>query len=213
MAGRESSVVAVVLAGGLARRMGGGDKGLRVLGGRTILARVVGAIAPQVAVVVVNANGDPSRFAALGVPVVPDAIPGALGPLVGVLSAMDWARAHSPGCAWVASLACDGPFVPHDLVARLQAAIATEGADLACAGSGGRDHPVVGLWPVRLAEALRRAIAEEGIRKVDAWTARYRLARAEFPIGAVDPFFNVNTAEELALAERLLELSTGAVEE
>ena len=122
----------------------------------------------------------------------------------GVLTGLEWARDNAPGCAWVASFACDAPFAPTDLVARLQAAIADAGADMACATSGGRDHPVFGLWPVALADALRGAVVDEDMRKVDIWTARYRLARADFGVDPVDPFFNVNRPEDFAEAERLL---------
>ena len=199
-------VAGVILAGGLSRRMGGGDKGLRALGGRPILAHVIERARPQVASLVLNANGDPARFAAFGLPVVPDGIEGFPGPLAGVLAGLDWARETAPDCTWVASFAGDAPFLPRDLVARLLAATADAGAELACARSGGQEHPVVGLWPVRLADALRRALTGEGMRKVDRWTARYRLAVVDFADMPVDPFFNANTPEDLAEAERLLPL-------
>jgi molybdopterin-guanine dinucleotide biosynthesis protein A len=197
-------IAGLLLAGGQSRRMGGGDKALARLGGEPLLARIVARVCPQVGPLVLNANGDPARFAFLGLPVVPDAVAGYAGPLAGVLTGLEWARVHAPDCDWVASFACDAPFVPRDLVARLAAARARDGADLACAASGGRDHPVFGLWPVRLAEALRRAVVEGGVRKVDAWTGRYKLARADFTCDPVDPFFNVNTPEDFAAAEALL---------
>lgn len=198
------AIAGVLLAGGLSRRMGGGDKSLRTLGGRTILDRIVAVVRPQVGALVLNANGDPARFAAFGLPVAADVVDGYAGPLAGVLTGLDWARANAPGARWVASFATDAPFLPGDLVARLVQAVEREGADLACARSGGQDHPVFGLWPVRLAEDLRRAMVEEGIRKVDAWTGRHRLAVAEFATEPVDPFFNTNRPEDLAEAERLL---------
>jgi molybdenum cofactor guanylyltransferase len=197
-------VVGVLLAGGLSRRMGGGDKCLRPLGGRPILARVIERARPQAETLILNANGDPGRFAGFGLPVVADAVPGHAGPLAGVLTGLEWAATHRPGCGWVVSIATDTPFFPADLVARLLAAVGAEGARLACAASGGQAHPVFGLWPVALAGELRRALVEEGVRKIDAWTARYPLAKVEFPLGAVDPFFNANRPEELAAAERLL---------
>ncbi len=184
--------------------MGGGDKCLRPLGGRPLLARVIARASPQVRALVLNANGDPQRFAGFGLPVAPDLIPGFAGPLAGVLTGMAWARANRRECPWIATIATDTPFFPADLVARLRAAVEVEGADLACAGSGGRAHPVFGLWPVRLAEELRAAMEGEAIRKVDVWTARYRLAQVEFPAAPVDPFFNTNRPEDLAEAERLL---------
>jgi molybdopterin-guanine dinucleotide biosynthesis protein A len=200
-----NTVIGVILAGGLSRRMGGGDKGLRTLGGRTILERVIERVRPQVARLVLNANGDPARFAACGLPVVPDGVEGFPGPLAGVLAGLEWARANAPDATWVASFPGDAPFVPRDLVARFLAA--TEGgAELACARSGDQEHPVVGLWPVRLADALRHALVEESLRKVDRWTARYRLEVVDFADRPVDPFFNANTPEDLEEAERLLPL-------
>jgi molybdenum cofactor guanylyltransferase len=198
------AVVGVLLAGGLARRMGGGDKCLRRLGDRPILAHVIERARPQVAALVLNANGDPARFAAFDLPVAADVVEGFAGPLAGVLTGMDWARANRPDCPWVATVATDTPFFPTDLVARMLAAVARAGADLACAASGGRTHPVFGLWPVRLAGELRAAMVDEGIRKVDVWTARHRLVEVDFPTEPIDPFFNTNRPEDLAEAERLI---------
>ncbi len=197
-------VVGVLLAGGQARRMGGGDKCLRPLGGRPILEQVIARAAPQVRALLLNANGDPERFAGFGLPVAADLIPGFAGPLAGVLTGMAWARANRPECPWIATLATDTPFFPTDLVAQLLAAVERDGADLACATSGGRAHPVFGLWPVRLANDLRAAMAGEAIRKVDLWTARHRLALVDFPIEPIDPFFNTNRPADLAEAELIL---------
>jgi len=196
-------VIGLLLAGGQSRRMGGGDKCLRLLGGETILARIIARIRPQVRRLVLNANGDPARFASYGLPVVADSVEGFAGPLAGVLAGLDWAAANAPDCPWVASAPTDAPFLPTDLVARLRAA-AEEGADLACAASGGQSHPVVGLWPVRLRGDLRHALTVEHIHKVDVWTARHRLATVDFPIAGLDPFFNTNRPDDLAEAERLL---------
>ncbi len=196
------AVLGVLLAGGLARRMGGGDKSLRPLGSCTILDHVIERVRPQVAGLVLNANGDPGRFARFGLPVAADVIEGFAGPLAGVLTGMEWARDHRPDCAWIATIATDTPFLPLDLVARLRAAV--RDADLACARSNGRTNPVFGLWPVALAADLRRAMTEEEIRKVDVWTARYELAVVDFPATPFDPFFNTNRPEDLAEAERLL---------
>jgi molybdopterin-guanine dinucleotide biosynthesis protein A len=197
-------VCGLLLAGGLSRRMGGGDKALRQVGGKSILDRVIERMRPQISALVLNANGDPARFAAHGLPVVADSVADFAGPLAGVLAGLDWAAANRPDCDFVASVATDAPFLPEDLVARLAAGMGEAGADLACAASGGQAHPVIGLWPVRLRDDLRRALVDEGIRKVDVWTARYRLAAVEFPIGRIDPFFNANRPEDLAAAERLL---------
>ncbi len=197
-------IAGVILAGGQSRRMGGGDKCLRELGGATLLARVIERAAPQTGALMLNANGDAARFASFGLPVAADVIGGYAGPLAGVLTGLEWARDNAPGCDWLASFACDAPFMPGDLVARLMAAIGEDGADMACAASGGRDHPVFALWPVRLADDLRRAVVDDGVRKVDLWTGRYRLAHAEFACDPVDPFFNVNRPDDFARAETLL---------
>lgn len=201
------SVLGVLLAGGQARRMGGGDKCLRQLGRRTILEQVIERARPQVEQLVLNANGDPARFARFGLPVAGDVIEGFAGPLAGVLTGMQWARTHRPDCPWIATIATDTPFLPLDLVARLSAA--ARDADLACASSNGRTNPVFGLWPVALADDLRRAMTEEEVRKVDVWTARYKLSVVEFPSKPFDPFFNTNRPEDLAEAERLVQVAGG----
>jgi molybdenum cofactor guanylyltransferase len=203
-------VFGVLLAGGRGQRMGGGDKFLQPLGGRPLLARVIERAAPQVLGMVISVNGDVGRFAAFALPVAADVVEGFAGPLAGILTGLEWAQAHAPHCALVASFATDTPFVPEDLVARLLAAVAHDQAEIGCACSGGRSHPVFGLWPVALAPALRQALAE-GIRKVDAWTAGYRVADAVFPNKPFDPFFNVNTPEDLEEAGRLLALATGSL--
>lgn len=197
------TVAGVLLAGGLGRRMGGGgDKPLKELAGKPLIAHTIQRARPQVAALVLNANGDPARFAEFGLPVIPDPVEGFVGPLAGILAGLDWARAQVPGAGWLASFATDAPFLPDDLVARLGEAVSREGADIGCAMSGGRTHPVFGLWPVRLANDLRRALIEEDMRKIDRWTARYKVAYAEWPADPVDPFYNVNTPDELAAAER-----------
>jgi molybdopterin-guanine dinucleotide biosynthesis protein A len=199
-----SDTVGIVLAGGRSTRMGGGDKCLRDLGGKPILAHILGRARPQVAALALNANGDPARFAAFGLPVVADTVDGYAGPLAGVLAGLDWAAANVPAARWVASFASDAPFFPRDLVARFHEAVAAEGADLACAASDGQAHPVFGLWRVDLREDLRDAMTREKIYKVDRWTARYRLATVEFAVAGGDPFFNANRPEDLAAAGDLL---------
>jgi molybdenum cofactor guanylyltransferase len=201
--GETDGVPGVVLAGGLARRMGGGDKPLREIGGRTILARVIARLAPQCACLLLNANGDPLRFASFGLPVVSDGLEHYPGPLAGILAGLDWAAAHRPNAQWILSAPGDCPFLPRDLVARLRQAVTTEGAELAVAASQGRTHPVVGLWSVALRDALRQALVVEGQRRVGEWTGRYRVATVAWPAEPFDPFFNANTVEDLAEAERL----------
>ncbi|KQU54298.1 molybdenum cofactor guanylyltransferase [Bosea sp. Leaf344] len=193
----------LLLAGGLARRMGGGDKPLRMIAGRSILAHVVERLAPQCDGLLINANGDPARFAAYGLPVVADSVPDFAGPLAGVLAGLDWMADNRPDLGWMASVAADTPFIPADLVARLQEARLRAAVPLACAASGGWTHPVIGLWPVALREDLRRALTQEQERKIDRWTARHGVAAVEWPVAPVDPFFNANKPEDLAEAERL----------
>jgi len=196
----------VLLAGGLARRMGGGDKPLKAIAGRTILARAIERLRPQCAALILNANGDPARFAATGLTVVADDVPGFAGPLAGILAALDWAARNRPDLEWIAGAAGDSPFLPLDLVSRLHAAREAAGVPLACAESGGQAHPVNGLWPVALRADLRHALVVEDMRKIDRWTARHGVAHASWPAEPLDPFFNANTPEDIAAAERLARL-------
>jgi len=196
-------VPGIVLAGGLAQRMGGGDKPLRELGGRTILARVIARLEPQCACLLLSANGDPLRFAPFGLTVLADGLKQHPGPLAGILAGLDWAAAYRPAAHWILSAPGDCPFLPRDLVARFRQAVSVQGAEVAIAASQGRSHPVVALWNVALRDALREALVVEGLRKVQDWTARYRFATVDWPADPIDPFFNVNTVEDLAEAERL----------
>jgi molybdopterin-guanine dinucleotide biosynthesis protein A len=193
----------VVLAGGLARRMGGGDKALIEINGQTILLRVLSRIGPQCARVILNANGDPSRFATYGLPVIADDVPDFAGPLAGILAALDWTAKNEPSLEWVVSVPGDCPFLPADLVARLHEARVRDGALLACAQSGGMRHPAIGLWSVTLRETLRHALTVEHLRKVGTWTARCGAAVAEWADRPVDPFFNVNSPEDRERAIRI----------
>jgi len=201
------ATLGVILAGGLARRMGGGDKTMRAIAGRPILDHVIERLAPQCASLILNANGDPARFGAWGLPVVPDDVPDFAGPLAGVLAALDWTALHHPAIEWVVSVAGDCPFLPRDLVARMQAERAMVEAELAVAASGDQSHPVVGLWKVSLRDALRHALVVEECRKIDRWTARYRLVTTQWPVTPVDPFFNANTPDDVAEAEALAQLA------
>lgn len=199
----------VLLAGGLARRMGGGDKPMRMIGGRTILDRVIARLAPQCDGLILNANGDPARFAAFGLPVVADGVADFPGPLAGILAALDWAAANRPDVQLVFSAAADCPFLPRDLVSRLYEGLKAEDAELAVAASDGQSHPVIGLWSVGLREQLRHALVIEDVRKIDRWTARYRLATVIWPVTPLDPFFNANTVDDIAEADRLAALDGG----
>ena len=193
----------LILAGGLARRMGGGDKARIRIGGATILERVLGRLKPQCNGLVVNANGDPARFADTGLPVIADGVQGFAGPLAGILAGLDWAAANAPGAQWLVSVPGDCPFLPKNLVSRLHAARGAAHAALACARSGEQTHPVVGLWAVALREDLRHALVEEDMRKIDLWTARHGIAKADWPTIPIDPFFNVNTPDDAVRAEEL----------
>jgi molybdenum cofactor guanylyltransferase len=191
----------LVLAGGLARRMGGGDKARIRIGGATILQRVLGRLKPQCRGMIINANGDPARFADAGLQVVADTVPGFAGPLAGILAGLDWTTANVPDCEWIVSVPGDCPFLPSDLVPRLHQARLAASAPLACAQSNKQIHPVVGLWPRSLREDLRHALVDEDLRKIDLWTARHGVALADWPDTPIDPFFNVNTPEDAARAE------------
>jgi molybdenum cofactor guanylyltransferase len=193
----------LVLAGGLARRMGGGDKALIEVGGVAILDRVLERLRGACDPIILNANGDPARFARYGLPVIADSVPDFAGPLAGILAGLDWAAAHAPGTEWVVSVPGDCPFLPPDLVDRLHAVRAEAGTSLACARSGDWRHPVVGLWRVDLRDDLRHALTVEDLRKIEIWTARHGVAIASWPDQPIDPFFNVNTPEDVATADRV----------
>jgi molybdopterin-guanine dinucleotide biosynthesis protein A len=199
----------VLLAGGLARRMGGGDKPMRRIGGRTILERVITRLKPQCGEMILNANGDPARFAEFGLPVIADTVENFPGPLAGILAALDWTAANRPDERFILSTAADCPFLPRDLVERLDRARAEQDAQLAVAASGGQSHPVIGLWSVALRDELRRALTVEDIRQVGRWTARYKLATVSWPTEPFDPFFNANTVDDIAEADRLAALDGG----
>jgi molybdopterin-guanine dinucleotide biosynthesis protein A len=183
--------------------MGGGDKARLCIGRKTILQRVLACIDPQCDRVIINANGDPARFADAGLPVVADGIPDFAGPLAGILAGLDWAAAHAPAVEWVLSVPGDCPFLPRDLATRLHEVRSAAKTPLACARSGEWRHPVVALWPVRLRDDLRHALVHDGLRKIEIWTARHGVAIADWPAQPVDPFFNVNTPEDAAHAAAL----------
>jgi molybdopterin-guanine dinucleotide biosynthesis protein A len=201
----------LILAGGLARRMGGGDKARIEIGGVSILDRVIATLSAQCAGMVINANGDPERFAGTGLPVIADSVPGFAGPLAGVLAGLDWLAEQDNGIEWILSVPGDCPFLPDDLAERLHAARRKmgSGVPLACARSGEWRHPVVGLWPLALREDLRKALVEEDLRKIEVWTARHGIAVADWPDTPVDPFFNVNTPDDAARAQQLAAQMTG----
>jgi len=190
----------LILAGGLARRMGGGDKAVLKIGGKMILERTILRFRTQCTGLVLNANGDPKRFESFKLPIVADEIPDFAGPLAGILAGLDWA-AHDPKIEFIASVPGDCPFLPRDLVLCLHAARVEQKKPLACARSGEWRHPVAGLWPVSLRDDLRHALIKEGLHKIEIWTGRHGVAIAEWLDKPLDPFFNVNTPEDLARAE------------
>ena len=197
------TTLGLVLAGGLARRMGGGDKARITIGGASILQRVLACLTPQCSRLIINANGDPARFADTGLPVIADSVPDFAGPLAGILAGLDWAAQNVPAAEWLVSVPGDCPFLPKDLVMRLHEARVTSNVPLACARSGEWRHPVVGLWPVKLREDLRQALVSEGLHKIELWTARHGIALAEWAAVPFDPFFNVNTPKDAAQAEAI----------
>jgi len=200
-----AATLGVILAGGLARRMGGGDKPLLELEGQTLLTHVEQRLSPQCEGVILNANGEPSRFAETGLPVVQDSIPGQPGPLAGILAAMEWAALHRPSDAWIVSVPGDTPFIPNDLVFCLHAACKAAQVPVACAGSGSRAHYTTALWSVGLRHDLRHALTVKGIRRVEDWAKSQGLVTVFWPVEPFDPFFNINTPEELDAARTLVE--------
>jgi molybdopterin-guanine dinucleotide biosynthesis protein A len=186
--------------------MGGGDKSLLDLGGTKLVDHVARRLAPQCEGLIVNANGDPSRFESLNFPVVPDSVPGHPGPLAGVLAALDWTSAHRPEIEWIVSVPGDTPFIPRDLVSRLHEAREASRMPLACAASGERTHYAVGLWPIRLRQDLHRAVVEQNTRRLGEWVRLHGHAEASWPPSPVDPFFNINTPDDLSKAQALARL-------
>jgi len=205
----DRTVAGVVLAGGRSSRLGETHKSLVEVGGITMLERVKTRARPQVGSLMLNINGDRTPYLRFGLPMMADSIEDFAGPLAGVLTALEWARDGQPGIEWIVSFPIDMPLIPLDLVKGLRNTITNTGSDVACAASSGRVHPVVGIWPVRLAADLRKALQHEGVRKVDEFTSRYQLAYAEWPGGDLDPFFNVNTPGDLKKLEARLAATTG----
>ena len=211
---RPDGIIGIVLAGGKSSRMGGGDKALLPLGGRPLLAHVVERLAPQVAEIVLNANDDPDRFAAFGLPLVADRLAGQMGPLAGIHAGLAWAKANRPEHSFVITVAADTPFFPADLVSRFCAATSMTDPKLVVSRSESGVHPVFGLWPVSLAPHLEDSL-RRGARKALDFVAAQQAREVAFPpieIGgrAVDPFFNINRPEDLAEAEVLLSATAPA---
>ena len=198
------NTVGVILAGGRARRMGGVDKTFVKLGGEALIARAMARASLQVGELLINANGDPSRFAKFGVPVFSDSIDGFLGPVAGILAGLEWMREHRPDARWLASFACDCPFFPHDMVERLIDKAQSENALVAVAASGEQHHPVFAVWNASIPATSQGVLKDQDMRKMDNFVACFANTRVLFPSEPIDPFFNINTPDDLQRAEMLL---------
>ena len=193
----------VILAGGQSRRMGGGDKCLKMLAGKTLISRIIERVSPQISTLILNANGNPNRFLDYNLPVVPDVISGYAGPLAGILTGMEWMREHHQEVHWLASFPGDAPFIPLDFVIKCLDATKHNDAQIICAKSAGRTHPVCALWNINLADGLRSAMENDHIRKIDKWSSNYSVYHKEFSVEPIDPFFNINSETDLLAAEVL----------
>ena len=193
----------VILAGGKARRMGGGDKCLRVLSGETLLQKIINRVAPQTEKLILNANGNLDRFKGFQLPTVSDVIEGSLGPLVGILTGMEWMQNNYCDMEWLASFPADAPFIPNNFVEQCLLVNKHKQAEIICARSGGRTHPVCSLWRISLASKLRFALEKQGTRKIDLWTSSYSVNYVDFEIKRIDPFFNINRERDLQKAAEL----------
>jgi molybdopterin-guanine dinucleotide biosynthesis protein A len=196
-----TDTVGVILAGGRARRMGGVDKALIPLGGTTLIERAIARASVQVPDLIINANGDLKRFAHLGLPVVADPVGGFVGPIAGILAGFQWMRANRPKARWLASFACDCPFLPMDMVERLVAKARNDRVQVAVAESGAQHHPVFAVWSAEMSVTAEDALVKQGLRKMDDFIATLSNVRVRFEADPIDPFVNINTPEELALAE------------
>ncbi len=198
----------VILAGGLSRRMGGGDKCLKLLGGKTLLSRIIGRVNPQISNLILNINGDPQRFLDYKLPMVNDVIGDFAGPLAGILTGMEWMSKNCPKVRWLATFPADAPFIPQDFVLKCLEAQNRTGTEIVCAKSAGRTHPVCGLWNVGLAQELRAAMEEKKVRKIDQWSSSYSLYYQEFATDPIDPFFNINSEKDLLIAESAYQIGS-----
>lgn len=200
-------IVGIILAGGQSRRFGGGDKFLKKLNGKLLIDHVVDRLQLQTSELIINSNSDPILFKTQDLPVVPDSIQGFAGPLAGVLTGMEWVQKNKPEHQWIASFPSDSPFIPLNCVKKLQLCALKEKADIVCAASGGRTHPVCAIWRVSLARNLREAMLNEGIRRIDVWTSRHQLSSVNFPHEPYDSFFNINRPEDLARAKEIIQFN------
>lgn len=203
---KSQSVVGIILAGGLAKRMGGGDKCLLPLAGKTLLQRTVERAKPQVETLLLNANGSSLRFARTRLPVIPDIFADNRGPLAGIHAGLSWMRQFTPEAQWLASFASDTPFFPTDMVPRLFDAASTSHSQLAVAKSRNRIHPIFALWHVSLLERIEHQLKSGETPRLQDWVQQQQMVEAEFVADAYDPFFNINTPQDLYAAEPLVSL-------
>ena len=203
------NIVGVILAGGQSRRFGGGDKFIAELKGEPLVDRVIERVRSQTRQLIISTNIEIPHLTKFKLPIVADAVQGQAGPLAGILAGMEWTRDYTTDYEWIVSFPTDAPFVPLDCVVKMLKQAVSDNAEIVCAASGGRTHPVCALWRVDLAENLRQAMVKEDMRKIDLWTARHRLSVLEFPDQPFDPFFNINRPEDLAQAEIILSELSG----
>jgi len=197
----DNNIVSVILNGGLSRRMENQNKALLQLANKPLIEHVLENLKPQCETIIINCNIESDELEPYGLPIVKDSLDGFLGPLAGILAAMEWVKKHKPDCKLLASVPIDTPFLPRDLINKLNQALQEDQSDLICAVSNGRSHPVIGLWPIHLMDELRSAIVDEGVLKVDLWTSRYKTAHLSFDYQTIDPFFNINCDDDLLQAE------------
>ena len=203
-----NSVVGVILAGGQSRRFGGGDKFLNKLNGKLLIEHVIDRVRSQIDHLIINSNSDAHSFENFGLSVVADSIQGYAGPLAGILSGMEWVQKNASRCEWIVTFPSDAPFIPPDCVDKMRSCANKESAEIVCAASGGRTHPVCALWQVELAGDLRKAMEDEEMRKIDLWTARHLISTVEFTDQPFDPFFNINRRQDLERAEQISQTLT-----
>ena len=203
----KKKVIGIILAGGRSRRFGGGHKFLKKLSNKLLIEHVIDRLRPQTDKLIINSNSDPTLFSAQDLTVVPDSIGGYQGPLAGILTGMEWVVKNQPTCEWIVTCPSDAPFIPLDFVGEMQLCAQNEKSEIVCVSSGERAHPVCGLWHVSLATDLRKALINEGVRKIDSWTANYRLSIIEFSNLPYDPFFNINRLSDMETAEKIIKFN------
>ena len=195
----KNQILGVILAGGLSRRMGNINKSLVKINNKTLLETTYNLVKKQLNNVIINSNLNLKKEINLNLEIIPDKIPGYLGPLSGIFSTMKWAKENLPKCKWIASFPVDSIFFPDNFIQIMVNKIKNE-TQIVCAKSNGRTHPVFALWSLELINDLEIALIKEGVRKIDEWTNRYNLEIVDFENNKIDPFFNINPKKDLELA-------------